>query len=526
MRTLATTIALASLLVLAAAATAQPAPAPAQPDPAAPATDEVLLPEAKPVPPAPAPAGTDATGPAPAATATSTAEELRNVTPGFWQRAVGKNLSPFQRWKNFIWDEIDRIDRMDLYGVTAQLPKGYLKLKWDITMLKASRRYNDKRQLVPAVPPIEFTQGSEKMLSLDLGLSGQGGGHTIQMSYGILGNLDWYIEFPFQYMDIQLNPKFNDIDDQGNKLSPMVAGLLGIPDRKNFDPNVALCGLLTKLGRPVPGTRFKGKWALGDINTGFSWNWFRNSRISAALTPRVFFPTGRIADAENSLLYGTGPRLDVGLGGWAVGFTQGYDVRIFKHSFWIDIIASTEFTTSYGFEQKRKYPTNFTKPDEALARMDPVAFPDLTTLSGGRFSYTPGWGLNWTAQLQFQVALLGLGVGYGIMHSQEPEIDGDRNFISMVKGLQLLGQQTTQAVQLSAALTLLPLYIPAQVGFQWRKVVDGYNAIVFDDYYQITINTFLPLFPGKAEPFPSQAFPEWQAREAAFQAEQAAARKK
>ena len=445
-----------------------------------------------------------------------------NITPGVTQRPEPRTV--WQKWSNFVWDEIERIDRMDLYGVTAQLPKGYLKLKWDITMLKASKRYNDRHVLTPAVPPIEFTENGTKLLSLDLGLEGKGGGHTIQVSYGILGNLDWYIELPFQYMDVSFNPRFLPIDDQGDKMDKSLLGMFGLADPKTFNDKEALCRLLTAVGRPVPGMRYKGKWLLGDVNTGFSWNWFRNRYISAALTPRVFFPTGRIADADNSLLYGTGPELDVGRGGWAIGFTQGYDVRIFKYSYWVDIIASTEFTTAYGFEQKRSYPTSFIEPAAFVAALDPsgMNFPDLSCGPKGScikkkktFSYTPGFSLDWTTQLQVQIAILGLGFGYGVSHSQEPEIDGDQGFINMVKSLQLMGQSTTQAIQLSAALTLLPLYIPAQVGFQWRKVVDGYNALVYDDYYQVTINTYFPLFPRKATPFPSQAFPEWEAREKA-----------
>jgi hypothetical protein len=206
----------------------------------------------------------------------------------------------------------------------------------------------------------------------------------------------------------------------------------------------------------------------------------------------VFFPTGHTPHPNRNLLYGTGPELETGIGGWAVGFTQGSDLRIFKYSWWLDIIASSEFSTSYAFAQDREYPTNFPKPSAAATALDAQAFPDLSHLSG-TFEYLPGWSVDWTAQLQFSLANLGLGVGYGVSYGQEPELKADPAFVSMVEGLQLLGATSVEMVQLGAMLSLLPL-VPAQLSFQYKKVVDGYNAIVFDDFYQITVKGYIPLF--------------------------------
>jgi hypothetical protein len=95
--------------------------------------------------------------------------------------------------------------------------------------------------------------------------------------------------------------------------------------------------------------------------------------------------------------------------------------------------------------------------------------------------------------LQLQFAIFGFGVAYGIQHMQEPELIGDANFLMMAKGLELLGQQTLEAVQFAGSISLLPFYIPLDIAFQYRKVVDGYNAIVFDDYYQLTVKGYIPL---------------------------------
>ena len=117
----------------------------------------------------------------------------------------------------------------------------------------------------------------------------------------------------------------------------------------------------------------------------------------------------------------------------------------------------------------------------------------LTLNPDGTFSYTPGWSLDWTVQLQLQLAIVGLGVAYGTSHSQEPELMGDPAFISMARGLELLGAQSTDMVQIGASVSLLPLYIPLDVMLSYRKVVDGYNAIVFDDYVQLTLKGYIPV---------------------------------
>ena len=509
----------AAFLLSAAVAVAQPAPGPeGKPDP-----NEVALPGAEPVPAEPGEL------------------QQQNRLPGLvGLKEPSKELTAWDKWTNFIDREIDKVGTMDLYGVTAQLPRGYFKFKWDWSTITATQRFNAEHEKSSALRITPTTkqnwtnpktgkveQRDVPLVDLDFGLEGKGGGHTIQMSYGILGNLDWYIEIPIQYMEVSFNPTLNKIQEldpttgelvnSENQIHPMLAGFLKYANKRSgIDGWDFLKRLMPELGRPVPAQRFAGKWLLGDINTGFSWNWFRNSRMSAALTPRMYFPTGTLADPNASLFYGTGPQLDTGNHGWAVGFTQGYDLRIYKYMYWVDIILSSEFTASYGFAQKREYPTNFVKAGAAAAALDPSGnmFPDLSALGKNgntTFTYVPGWGLSWTAQLQFQVALLGLGVMYGVSHSQEPEIHGDPGFINMSKSLQLLGTSTFQAIGLSASLSLLPLYIPAEVMFGWKKMIDGYNAIIFDNYYNVVVNFLVPVWPMQAIPFPEQAFPEWKA---------------
>lgn len=405
--------------------------------------------------------------------------------------------SIFKRYERYMNRQIQRVSNMDLYGVTAQLPKGYLAVKWDWGMVKASRRFDNRRRITSGIPPIEFTDGEgNKQVSLDLGLTGRGGGHTFQVSYGITDPLDWYIEVPFTYMDVRFDPIALEVDEDGNRMQPVLGRAFGVANTKTYSGTDFLKYTLPTLGRATPAIRYKGRWVLGNINTGFSWNIYRTPRMSVALTPRIYLPTGRIANPDNSLLYGTGPELDVSVGGWGVGFTQGYDFRIWRLPGWLDFVASSEFTAAYWFPHKREYPSNFVKPSPVVSQLDPTGsmFPDLTGLKG-KFTYWPGWSLDWTASLNVQVAILALGVGYGIHFAQEPEIYADHRFVTMVRGLELLGEQTYHTVQAGVSVNLLAVYIPLEVAFQYKKMVDGYNAIILDNFFQITLKTYIPVNP-------------------------------
>lgn len=403
-----------------------------------------------------------------------------------------KKLSPWKRYTNWLDSIVGDVIEMDLYGTSAQLPRGFASVKYDHTRLKAHRRYNDKHEITPLLAPISLPGG----VKLDLGLGGEGGGHLFQASYGITDRFNWYFELPYQYMHLAIRPRLLDGETDKPVVNPNDASDTDFARREGIR---AMYKYLPLLGRPVPNMKYDADWVMSDINTGFSWNPWRTKYLSTHLTCRVFFPTGRIANPNSSLTLGTGPELDTGMGGWAAGFTNGWDLRVYKYSYWIDIGLSSEFSMAYGFKQKRKYPTNFsTEPNKAVlaAFQDPsmyLSFPDLRHLKG-TYDYTPGFSMSWMGQLKVQIAILGLGFGYGVNHSQEPEMDGDYYFIQMAKGLQLTGQQTLQAIQVGASISLLPFYIPVDFSFNWRKVVDGYNAIIFDDYWNIIVKTYIPIF--------------------------------
>ncbi|MBM4388736.1 MAG: hypothetical protein FJ088_13425, partial [Deltaproteobacteria bacterium] len=397
----------------------------------------------------------------------------------------------------FMDRELEKIIAMDLYGSSAMLPKGYFSIKYQFTHLNASKRFDGQGNKVPAIPPIEFSDGAKKFLSVDLGLTGEGGSHLVQLSYGITDPLDWYIEIPFQYMTVKMDPKLNAVDDDGNYIDPvLLAPLFKVKDPKSFTAADFLCLLPKTIGRPTPNTYYDADWVLGDIHTGFSWNYLRTKRFSAALTPRIYFPTGRIANPDSSLFYFTGPQLDVGTGSWGISATQTYDFRVINPFNWLDVIYTMEFTTNYHFSHKRKYPKNFETPNpEAMKLLDPTGsyFPDLSHLEEkGTFTYTPGFSADVTAKLDISFGIAGISAGYGYAFAQEPLINGDPSFITMVKGLQLLGQMSIHSIEIGGLVSLLPLYVPANLSFSWTKVIAGTNALIYEDYIKFTIQGYIP----------------------------------
>ena len=398
-------------------------------------------------------------------------------------------------YRGWLRSEIERIGNdYDLYGVSAQLPAGYLKFKWDYGWLTADSRFDRHGNRGPVINPLTFEDNGETQIDVALDVSGSGHGHTFQSSYGITDPLDWYIEVPFTAMNLSLNPRVNPVDNDGNFIGETAAVALGITDRTAYNEEAFLYETLPALGRPAPAVNYNGRWLLGDINTGFSWNFFRNERFSSAYTGRVYLPTGHIPSPESSLTYATGPQPDIGVGGWGVSSTSGYDLRLYKHS-WIDIILSHELGFGYFFKQSRPYPTNFTTPgiDPLDAGIDPGLAADLSNLEG-EFDYTPGFNLTWAAQLNMSVAIFGLGVAYGWQYSQEPVIEGDEAFISMVEAMELLGASAINEVQLGASVNLLPLYIPANVGLTRRIVVGGRDTLAWSNFWQLTVETIVPMY--------------------------------
>jgi hypothetical protein len=433
-------------------------------------------------------------------------------------------------WADSLWSRyvdmydraIDRALELDLYGVTAQLPQGFFSYKADWNHRRAAGRFDKHGNKVDLVQPIVFGEADSPDLLLDLGASGAGQGLTLQFSYGITDPLDFYIEIPLISADVHVRPKLR-------RMSTTVAMLLAASLPAGYAPmdlnwfengvtkeqylNAAsawILDYLPRLGRPSleqgagypedlgPGKAYHSDgWVLADINLGCSWNFFRSHRWSGAFTGRVYFPTGNVPDPNNSLPLGTGAEIGQGQGSFGIGFTQGYDVRVYQYKYWLDILLSAEFTAAYYFEHQRRYP-DFPRPTSdgqtVLDLLDPnrEIFPDMSDLTGKSYGYSPGFGASAFLMLGISSLIFDVGIGLGYFYSQEPTLDADERFAMMVSNLEMQLAGEYQKFRASAGVTLIPFYIPLQIHYQHERDIGGRNMIYFDQNHWIKIKGFFP----------------------------------
>ncbi|MBI5481294.1 MAG: hypothetical protein HY906_20720 [Deltaproteobacteria bacterium] len=451
---------------------------------------------------------------------------------------AAKKAAPKGWWGRYtaFWDkELERIIDMDLWGQTTQLPKGYLTVKYQFNTRQAvGRRDKDGNKVgryvngkleETIIPPIAFggvlNQGqanevnkpclqrdySDCLLAFDAGASGQGGSHEIMISYGVTGRLDYYLQIPMQYHKVRFNPRVLAID-------PFFATAAGINyqplDRQTVNDFFTF---VQRLGRPAPKEAANLPIGIGDINTGFSWNFFRTKWISSALTYRLYLPTARLANADNSLAFFTGPDLDTGNHAFAMGAGMGHDFRLpnFIHKN-IDIVVSLEWNFAYAFPWERPYPSTcanvydrmnpdscrgFRPPEAgASALFDPnhTTFPDLSTMkaNGSTYTYTPGFSQDVSATLNFSFWGVGVGVGVGQSWAQKPEIDGNASFIAMVDALQLVAPTRSTGLKVALHVPLFPLNLPATLTLQYQHDLYGANAIYFKNNFYATLQGYIP----------------------------------
>ncbi len=426
------------------------------------------------------------------------------------------------------WDDwIERLEPLDLYGLTSQLPQGVFGIKWEWNTRKAAGRFDAHRRRTPILEPLEIGDDEENPdLALDLGASGGGGGITMQFSYGITDPLDFYFEVGLQRMNVQMRPKLN-------RLNPELMSALYLVDIMDgyepinsdwFDENGCvkdeyaneaaawLLRVLPRLGWPslmegdsYPADKGPGKvydsngYVLADINLGFSWNYFRNSRWSGALTGRVYLPTGGLAHPNNSLMLGTGPGLDRGTGSFGFSFTKGYDVRLYKYGYWIDIIISAEVSAGYHFKSRRRYP-DFPKPTEGgelmLSEVPELQqiFSDMSDLTGKTYEYTPGVGVSAQGGIGIAFLVFDVGCNIGYQYAQEPELNADYRFETMMSVLEMQAAGHYEILRCAAGFNLMPLYIPLQVHYQYEKNIGGRNTLIFSDNHWITLQGYIPTY--------------------------------
>ena len=405
------------------------------------------------------------------------------------------------------WDrKLEWLSNKPLWGNTTQLPQGFLKIKYTVSHAQANSYYDRDGNRGPLLPPISFSDfgGPGRNLTVSPRITGKGGegiaegwGHTFQASYGITDPLDVFVELPFQQVTsgLRLETTLN-----GEETGPVEYAIF--------------TQLLQANGRPLPNTEFDSPMLLGDVSTGVSWNFFRSDWFSAAVTPKVFLPTGSPVDPNNDLTFLLGPGLDSGVGAFAAAVVTGFDLKPLD---WL--VLSFEVGSTYRFAYERDSPKFLPITDckriedpgkrAELACPDTSAYdraydleqssifpnlegldPTYTVMPGLATSFAAGFTLNFPIPVQF---------GYQFDRTEAPTVkasgrgESGANFERLVRELQLLEASEIHSIALGTQLPLLPAYIPIIISPEGRWVVGGRNTIKLAAQYTLHIEGFIPL---------------------------------
>jgi hypothetical protein len=434
---------------------------------------------------------------APAADAAGEAADLQpapeaGLSPEDESDQVGvQSKSMWTSYTNYVDTLIAEASKLDIYGNTGQLPKGILsiKYKWN-TRQTRSRFYGDGRK-GKVIQPMDFGD-----LWIDLNGTGGGNGHTFMASYGVSDPLDVYIEMGFQTAEVEMKPRFlNRTAD--------VPGSAGWLIESRFGEGIdGFCNALMEMGRPCPKFHYKSKgWEMGDMHAGFSWNFHKTEEFSVSTTPRIWFPTGRIADPNESLFFALGCQVDAGIGAWGLGQTMNIDYR----PSWLSkyVVFFEEFTWQYNFPSERPYPTNFRKPTEVGLQLRTLMgpdmetyFPDLSELSG-TYTFHQQWSIDGAIGVAFDLKVASVAIQYGFGIVTDPIIHTDsEEFRTMIRAMELVSYSDAQSIGIGVMTpVLLALYVPVYLSFDVEFAQAGRNALIFHDNYTVGGQAFIPINP-------------------------------
>lgn len=424
-----------------------------------------------------------------AQTTVSTTEVEAQSHPSLWQR-----------YRHYYDEQLSAVLAKPLWGNTTQLPKGLIKIKYDFVAASATRFFNGQGKSVPLMPPIVFADfpSAGDRLVIKPKVQGHGGEHKFFVSYGITDLLNAFLQMPFTSADTSLKLR---LTNNGQPLGDLERAVLESYIQAN--------------GRPLPGNKFHGTMDLGDMRGGVSWNAFRNDVVSFALIPAITFPTGKVADPNNSLTFILGPEIDRGMHAWAANLTATFDVRPLQ---WL--IFSFETNASYRFPYERKSPKwlpikNCKRLQDQAQRdqycstssapYDPLydlqmsrVFPNMSKLAK-TYRVLPGLSTGLTAALIFNIKGISLQGAWQFSHNEAPTIKvkgrtaSGAAFESFTRSVELFAASEIHVLAVGLQLPLFPFYIPLRLTPTARFVVAGKNVVRLDNQFGITVEFFLPL---------------------------------
>lgn len=384
----------------------------------------------------------------------------------------------YARWLKYY--EKLALEELDLWGNSATIPQGFLVPMFGWGTMRPYGRFDENRELVPLLPVLSFPDpwGSRgKFLEFDFNIKGRGNAYFLSAMYGITDRLMAGISTQFVVMEVMIKPEF----------TPGTIDKLGIATLDDF------YRLMEELGRPRPKTRYKTEgvdW--GDTILSTTWNYYRTSWFSTAITGNINVPTAHQADPNKNLIFGLGPDIDTGYGAWGVGATIPFDFRAPKLVKWASFSITGE--GFYFFPAKRKSP-DFLPIDQDVRdylesqKVEMDLFQDLTDMDE-YYYYTPG---PWAAvSAGFGIGPLSIAYRHGWGWSAKFESNSP-GFEKMVDYIGLAGEGDDGKIIASLSIPLTPIYIPALAQLRFIYVTDGRNTIVFRDQYGAGIGFFVPL---------------------------------
>lgn len=428
-----------------------------------------------------------------------------------------------EEYEAYATKRAEEISKMDIWGVTSQLPKGIFSAKVQYNNRRASERFtgdgSGRRQVIDPITFDVDLQGivpnyqGRPFLDIDLNPRGKGYGITTQISYGVTDRVNPYVEIPLQYITAGFSPVLgpSEAGDPANATTlNNLIGLLAlttpgsrVPELQPIFPleNIDdVCVIIELLGRPCPGFNWHTNGLeVGDIAAGVSWNFYRDKYFSLGITPRMFFPSGKIADPDNNIAFALGPELDRGVGTFGFGGTLQLDFRPpdpFENA---DVIFSVEYSGHKYLTDTARASPRFFKPDPvakqlAVLGFESSFFPDLSTLER-TYEYDPGYNNDLTLTATFSLfKAADIAVAWGWGYKSKPTVKSNlTEFDQLAQTLELFTAEEGYTLGVGATVPLFPFNIPAALGFSWKWNTGGRNGIIFEDNYTLGCQLFVPL---------------------------------
>lgn len=397
-------------------------------------------------------------------------------------------------WKNRFQAEMDYLDRTDYWGnATSQLPKGLLGIKYSCNFVQGGDEWDMKGHSMGGVLPlIDGDFGSMGSIRLDPRATGSAVFHSIQVSYGITDAWDVYIKVPFMHLDVTLDPMY----ESHGAASALFGNTL-----EDFYRTIE------KFGRPRPYRHYETDGVeMADIDFGASWQYYRSKYFAGSLTGRIYVPTGRLANPDRMIYTLLGPEIDAGKGGWGLGFSAAFDVRmpipkrIMKY---IGVLLSGEVDFQQRFPYKRRFP-HFTKPDyssiaswptEAISGLQSF-FPDVSEDAGREFTVYPGsiFGLMASTQVSIFRAL-DITVEYDYIAVMPSIVEGLHAAADQMMGSTLFAGGTTEHhLQVGVGTSaLMALSIPIRLSVKYDWTFAGTNTMPLIHNWAFGVEMYLPV---------------------------------